>query len=173
MGMYDTVYIEYPIPAPYNQVTDGWQTKDLENELYHYVITNDGVLLWKKYKYTDCSWSKEYTLEEVDYTDTMDFIARDPTKDKYACLDFSLDFVKGKVVENSFKELGKEFADDIIFWSKEQMLAAAKKICELPPEKREELFRDFTKPLMHQLDYSSLARSLFTVEPLDPKDKIK
>ncbi len=50
MGMYDDIYCEYALPS---FIVEGrkvmlsnntWQTKSLENLLYHYLITEDGRL---------------------------------------------------------------------------------------------------------------------------------
>lgn len=47
MGMYDDIVCKYPLPLPDDTkgyVTEGFQTKDLENILNHYEIREDGTL---------------------------------------------------------------------------------------------------------------------------------
>ena len=55
MGMFDSVQCNYPLPLPLDVVDlypdlyeKEFQTKDLENLLDHYILNEDGELLWIK-----------------------------------------------------------------------------------------------------------------------------
>jgi hypothetical protein len=79
MGMFDSVQCNYPLPLPLDVVDiypdlyeKEFQTKDLENLLDHYILNEDGELLWIKKEYEwkddDSHFLKGYmevTKEEI------------------------------------------------------------------------------------------------------------
>ena len=82
MGMFDSVQCNYPLPIPldvvdiYPDIYDQeFQTKDLENLLDHYILNEDGELLWIKKEYEwkddDSHFLKETPKFELLYSEDM------------------------------------------------------------------------------------------------------
>lgn len=121
MGMFDSVQCNYPLPLPLDVVDifpdpyeKEFQTKDLENLLDHYILNEDGELLWIKKKYEwkddDSHFLKGYlevTKEEIipsDFHGTLNFYSYETVKEdvenntaKDISIDYLAKFTNGKI----------------------------------------------------------------------------
>jgi hypothetical protein len=86
MGMFDTIYCQYPLPNPRHQDLD-FQTKDLENLLDTYTITREGRLIqharsgWLERLEHDVEWPlhgdlRFYTSVKTEEPSWIEYVAR-------------------------------------------------------------------------------------------------
>ena len=134
MGMFDSVYIEYELPEEYAFLQDmEFQTKDFEKLMDKYVITKDGRLLKKEYRwdiipeeerpyYGTEEWNKNpiYKLigsmrsvpqksTDMDFHGVFNFytaVERPEDKCAYDFYDMQAKFTDGKLVDLKIEKSG-------------------------------------------------------------------
>lgn len=137
MGMFDYIQCDYDLPArptyghDSTKSTDGlFQTKDLENELFKYVVTKEGNLMLGKSFYDDeCNENNiEYHLDP--HTGWITFYTSEghPLKDDYKWFEYRAEFFRGKLqaitggITKSGRQRSLEECEKILSKNQQSML---------------------------------------------------